>query len=170
MPTKATEAIPARELAIRNVQRQCRVDRDHLRFLIRHFLDHGLGLTDYCLGVHLVDRPAIVRLNQTYLRHPGATDVITFDHQATPTRNLHGELFICVPVAIEHARRYRTSWQMEVVRYLVHGILHLLGYDDRSPAARRRMKAEEDRWVRWLRPKVRFRPRARRAPGRTPGK
>lgn len=64
--------------------------------------------------------------------------------------SLHGEIFICVDEALLQARRFHTSWPSEVVRYLVHGVLHLRGFDDLRPAARRRMKREEDRLHRAL--------------------
>jgi probable rRNA maturation factor len=77
--------------------------------------------------------------------------VITFDyHDAARPEWLGGEIFVCVPEAIAQAHRFRTDWQSEVVRYIVHGILHLLGYADHTPLARQRMKREEDRLVRRL--------------------
>jgi len=48
------------------------------------------------------------------------------------------------------AKEFKSSWQAEVVRYVVHGVLHLLGYDDLKPALRRRMKREENRLMRLL--------------------
>jgi rRNA maturation RNase YbeY len=63
---------------------------------------------------------------------------------------LHGELFICVPEAVAQARRFRVPWQTELLRYVLHGLLHLRGLDDSRPAARRRMKQAEDRCLRQL--------------------
>ena len=63
---------------------------------------------------------------------------------------LHGELFICVDVALAQAKEFKSSWQAEVVRYVVHGVLHLLGHDDLKPHLRRKMKREENRLVRRL--------------------
>ena len=106
------------------------------------------------LGIALVGDAEMTRLNEHYLQHAGATDVITFDHSepGTPKSklgavHLHGELFICVDEALRQAKRFRTSWQMEILRYLVHGGLHLLGHDDQHPAARRKMKRAENRLV-----------------------
>jgi rRNA maturation RNase YbeY len=65
-------------------------------------------------------------------------------------KQIHGELFVCVDEAVLQARQFGTSWQAEVVRYVVHGVLHLLGHDDLRPAARRTMKREENRLVRGL--------------------
>jgi probable rRNA maturation factor len=117
------------------------------------------------IGICLVAAPEMTRLNETFLKHQGSTDVITFDYhsegvvrrplpaarsgalrRARPT--LHGEIFVCVDEAVLQARKFGTSWQSEVVRYLVHGVLHLLGFDDSSVVARRKMKREENHWLR----------------------
>jgi probable rRNA maturation factor len=115
-----------------------------------------LKIEDAELGVHLIAAPEMTRLNEKFLRHQGSTDVITFDYsdagRQTPAarRQLHGEIFICVDEAILQAHKFGTRWQSEIVRYLVHGILHLLGYDDSHAGERRKMKREEDRRVREL--------------------
>ena len=67
-----------------------------------------------------------------------------------PRRQLHGEIFICVDEAVRQARKFRASWQSEITRYLVHGVLHLLGHDDSRPAVRRKMKLAENRRLREL--------------------
>ena len=61
---------------------------------------------------------------------------------------MHGEIFISVPDAVQQAREFRTTWTEELVRYLIHGLLHLRGYDDLQPALRRVMKREEQRVLR----------------------
>jgi probable rRNA maturation factor len=122
------------------------------------------------LGICLVAAPEMTRLNETFLKHKGSTDVITFDYQgsvgqasslshskirkvrdrqdACPT--LQGEIYICVDEAVLQARKFGTSWQLEVVRYLIHGVLHLTGFDDSSMDARRKMKREENRLLQKL--------------------
>lgn len=124
-----------------------------------------LKIEDAELGVILVATPGITRLNEKFLRHHGATDVITFDYtddgraccsqpaaklgaRRMPRSTLHGEIFICVDEAVRQARKFRTNWQSEVVRYLVHGILHLLSYNDSRPGERRKMKQAENRLLR----------------------
>lgn len=114
------------------------------------------------LGISLVGAREMTLLNETFLKHEGSTDIITFDYQEPgtgsrkPELKLHGELFICVDEAILQAKRFRSTWQSEIVRYVVHGILHLLGHDDLKPALRRRMKREENRLVRRLSQKISF--------------
>jgi probable rRNA maturation factor len=115
-----------------------------------------LEITEAELGIHLVGAKEMARVNWQFLQHAGSTDVITFDHsekrhaECGMRKELHGELFICVDDAVAQAKEFGTIWQAEVVRYVVHGVLHLLGYDDLKPALRRVMKREENRLVRRL--------------------
>jgi len=115
-----------------------------------------LEITEAELGINLVAAREMALVNETFLRHEGSTDVITFDHLDPKPKNqdarrqIHGELFICVDDAILQAKEFKTKWQAEVVRYVVHGVLHLLGYDDLKPDLRRVMKREENRLVRQL--------------------
>ena len=152
------------ELVLRNRQRARRVHTPLLRRIVRSLLTEFAGIESYELGIHLVAVPEITGLNETYLHHVGSTDVVTFDYSVgqasrlslTPLKRedgdrrdarptVHGDILLCVDEAIAAARRFRTSWQSELVRYLVHGVLHLLGHDDRTATARRKMKRVEDR-------------------------
>jgi rRNA maturation RNase YbeY len=87
----------------------------------------------------------MARLNESFLRHAGPTDVLAFNYSEPGVEMLHGEVFVCVEVAVSQARQFATRWQDELVRYAIHGALHLKGFDDHRPADRRRMKREEDR-------------------------
>ncbi len=138
-------------LVVRNRQHRrplsCRLLARLTRALLRDWLEKDC----FELAVYLVGAEEITRLNERFLRHQGRTDVITFDYRdpACP-QLLVGEIFVCVDEALAQAARFRTTWQSEVLRYVAHGILHLCGYDDRTPAARRRMKRAENRLVRQL--------------------
>ncbi len=72
-------------------------------------------------------------------------------------KQLHGEIFICIEDAVRQAREFRTTWQSELVRYLIHGVLHLIGYDDLTAADRHVMKREENRLLRTLSRQFSFR-------------
>jgi len=115
-----------------------------------------LDISEAELGIHLVGAQEMAKVNWQFLRHEGSTDVITFGYENSEFRvqnsepELHGELFICVDDAVLQAKKFKTSWQAEVVRYVVHGVLHLLGHDDLKPDLRRKMKREENRLVRHL--------------------
>lgn len=104
------------------------------------------------LSIVLVGAKESAKLNEKFLGHEGSTDVITFDYtEAQKTKGqLHGEIFICVDVAEKQAKEFETTWRSELVRYVVHGILHLIGHDDLNPTARKKMKRVEGRLVREL--------------------
>ncbi len=139
------------ELFLRNRQRTRSVDLRQLRRMLRDLLSRLLELENFDLAVHIVNAQEMTRLNETYLQHAGSTDVITFDYSgAGATGPLVGEIFVCVDEALIQARRFRTTWPAELARYIIHGVLHLLGQDDLQPAARRRMKKEEGRLLKEL--------------------
>jgi probable rRNA maturation factor len=138
-------------LFIKSRQRTYPINGRQLRQLILSLLQDLLIVEDFDLAIYIIHAPEMAKLNKTYLRHNGSTDVITFDYSEPETSNpklknvLHGELFVSIDDAISQAREFRTTWQSELARYVIHGILHLRGYDDLEPAARRKMKREEGR-------------------------
>ncbi len=145
------------ELQFRNRQRERRVDTVLLRALLRALLEELLGFSSYEMAVHLVSSRKMAQINGQFLRHEGPTDVITFDLQhgygpgaQTQGTDLSGEIYICVSVANKQSLDFGTSWQEEIARYAVHGVLHLMGHDDQAPAKRKVMKREENRLIRAL--------------------
>jgi rRNA maturation RNase YbeY len=175
-------SLPGRRqtLTLTNHQQVRPVDLRLLRRIMRRLLREAWPDGAFDLAVHVLAGPEMTRLNETFLRHKGLTDIITFDYSdrvgqasrlspaplfgapqsgrraACPTL-LHGELFVCIDEAVSQARRFHTIWQSELVRYVAHGLLHLLGYDDATSRARRRMKAAEDSLVRRLAREFSFR-------------
>lgn len=157
-------------IVITNRQRTKKINPHRLRLIVAALLAE-VEVDDAELGIHLVGAAEMARVNWQFLQHKGSTDVITFDHTETANAGrpaasdgaagvtrpaLHGELFICVDDAISQAKTFQTRWQSEVVRYVIHGILHLLGHDDLKPEPRRRMKRAENRLVRRLAGKFSF--------------
>ena len=88
-------------------------------------------------------------MNVEYLHHDTYTDVITFDY--TEKKNISGEIFISVDRVKENALKYKTSFDDELRRVMIHGLLHLMGYDDKAKAAKLRMKAKEDFYLKTFR-------------------
>ena len=111
-------------------------------------MDELLKMNSYDLNILFVNKTRMTKINLEHLRHGGATDIITFDY-TTPTL-LHGDLIICPPVASENAARYRVSLGHEIARNIIHGVLHLLGYDDSESIVRKKMKRAENRLLQKL--------------------
>jgi rRNA maturation RNase YbeY len=147
-------------LSLRNRQRARRVDTNLLRRVTKFLIREPLAIGQFELAIHLVTAAEMAQVNQKFLNHEGSTDVITFDYGSSalvdgagrpwvpaPHSTLAGELFISIDDALVHARRFRTTWQSELTRYVIHGLLHLIGFDDKDPVCRARMKAEENRML-----------------------
>src|SRR3954468_15094043 len=83
------------------------------------------------VAVLLISDRRMSELHWRFMREHGPTDVITFDH---------GEIFVSVQTAEENRRRFGTSLQRELELYVVHGLLHLNGFDDRKPAEAQKME------------------------------
>src|SRR5271154_43569 len=137
-------------ILIANRQRREKIDARLLKRIAAGLFEE-LKIEEAEIGINLVGAREMTLVNETFLKHTGSTDVITFDYaDKTEAAILAGEIFICVDDAIVHAKKFKTKWQSEIVRYVVHGVLHLLGHDDRRIAVRRKMKREENRLVRKL--------------------
>ena len=85
--------------------------------------------------VWLISDSAMARLHQQFLGQTGPTDVLTFQH---------GEIFISVEMAKRQARTFGNSLVRELQLYVVHGLLHLHGFDDRTQSGARRMKKAQE--------------------------
>ena len=153
---RAEARAPRTTLTFRNRQRDRRLNLPFLRRVLRHVLAGQLPMATHELCFHFVTAKEMARVNWQFLQHEGSTDVITFDYGersavgGQQSAGLSGEAFICVADAVKQARGFKTTWQSEVIRYAVHAVLHLRGYDDLQPAQRRVMKREENRLLREL--------------------
>ena len=97
------------------------------------------------VSVVMTDDREIRRINRRFLGHDRPTDVISFPLGEGGA--VEGEIYINIDKASRQARSYRVSLGNEITRLVVHGTLHLLGYDDRTAAPARRMKKLEDMYV-----------------------
>ena len=90
--------------------------------------------------------PYILDINQRYLQHDYFTDIITFDY--CEGKVLSGDLFISIDTVRENAAEYgAASFEEELNRVMVHGLLHLIGYDDHTPAEQQEMRSKEDYYL-----------------------
>jgi len=155
-------------IVIANRQRTKKINSRLLKQIIAALFE-DLKIEGAELGINVVSAKEMAQVNWNYLRHEGSTDVITFDYsekrkaESGKRKCLHGEIFVCVDEASLQAKKFKTKWQPEIVRYIVHGILHLLGHDDLKPDLRRKMKREENRLLRGLSQKFSLAQIARRS-------
>lgn len=109
----------------------------------------GEGFTVRELSVVLGDRPLVHDLNREWLGHDDETDVVSFplDEGAVGRREVDGEVYVDLDTAAERAPEFGTTAEREALRYVVHGLLHLMGYGDATDAEREGMRALEDRYL-----------------------
>lgn len=103
----------------------------------------GKSLGD--VNIVFCDNPYIYRLNVEYLKHFYPTDVITFDYSSYPV--VAGDIFIGVDVVRANAQRFSVTFQVELLRVIFHGLLHLCGYKDKTKAQRLQMRRKEDYYL-----------------------
>ncbi|MBO7070928.1 MAG: rRNA maturation RNase YbeY [Bacteroidales bacterium] len=92
--------------------------------------------------------PVILDVNRKYLGHDYYTDIITFDYCEEEV--LNGDLFISVDTVRANAAEYGTLFHEELSRVIVHGVLHLIGYDDHSEADIAEMRMKENEYLELL--------------------
>ncbi|WP_232767341.1 rRNA maturation RNase YbeY [Geminisphaera colitermitum] len=109
----------------------------------------GGGIPDGELSLAFLSDAALARLHADFLDDPTTTDVITFE--ATPGMGSAGEICVSVDTAARYAREHGHDFAEELALYIVHGWLHLAGYDDLQPMKKRRMRAAEKRAIALLR-------------------
>ena len=97
------------------------------------------------INVIFCSDPYILNINLQYLGHDYFTDIITFDYSKKPV--ISGDLFISVDSVRENAVFYSTEFQEELHRVIVHGILHLIGYDDHTDADTAVMRSKENYYL-----------------------
>ena len=109
----------------------------------------GEGFVIQELSIVLADHPAVHELNHEWLGHDYETDVVSFplNEEALADRRIDGEIYVDLDTAAERAPDFGASFEGEALRYVLHGLLHLMGHDDTTEEQRAAMRALEDRYL-----------------------
>jgi probable rRNA maturation factor len=136
------------EVTVRNLQRRTLVNIAELETFAADAVKRCLQLkkgkrTDlrklHEIFILLISDRRMALLHRKFLGQSGPTDILTFQH---------GEIFISVDTARRHARAFGNSLLRELKLYIVHGLLHLHGFDDQTPAEARKMKTVQEKILR----------------------
>ena len=97
-----------------------------------------------CKDINIIfcSDPSILEINNQFLGHDYYTDIITFDY--CEGRDISGELYISIDTVKANAEEYEQQFETELHRVIIHGILHLLGWDDHCDEDIAEMRAAED--------------------------
>ena len=97
------------------------------------------------LFFYFVSETKMQQVNSNHLNHDFVTDVITFDY--SDDKVIRAEAFICPSEVLKNAKRYKQHAENEVVRVILHALLHVLGYDDKTKNSRQEMRKQEDSFL-----------------------
>jgi len=98
------------------------------------------------LNYIVVSKSRIIEINKEFLNHDYSTDIITFD-LSEDNDTIEGEIYICLDEIIDNAKDYNATLFSEFNRVLVHGFLHLIGYNDTSDEEKKLMKFGEELYL-----------------------
>jgi len=105
-----------------------------------------LDVTVRQLSIVIVDDAKMAKLHRQFMNDPTTTDVLTFDLSDEASASaIDGEIYICHDEATRRAASMDHALRDELLLYALHGVLHLMGYDDHDPADHQRMHETEDR-------------------------
>lgn len=133
-------------LSIEQAHPTLEVDEQALVRLLLCVLE-GEEATLHDLTLVLADHETVLELNRSYLGHDYHTDVISFPLNEEPDA-VEGEVYVDLDTAQERHAEFGASFEEEVQRYAVHGLLHLVGYTDATEGERAGMRALEQRYLR----------------------
>lgn len=133
------------KVTINNTQKNMKLSLPAVRVAVQEFL---LFENVYCdeVIINFVTTKKICQLHEEYFQDPTTTDCISFPLDNEPDETGHcvlGELFVCPQTAIDYALEHNTNPYEECLLYIIHGLLHLIGFDDLEPSDRRKMRRKE---------------------------
>lgn len=154
-PARVKKNSPARDVAIANRHPGLRFDRRKVAGVIRLLDESSPTLAPASsaiptgdLSIVFLTDPELARLHEAFMNDPSPTDVITFE--GNPLLGTAGEICVSADTAAAYATAHRHDFSTELTLYVVHGWLHLAGYDDLVPEKKRAMRRAESRAMRLL--------------------
>jgi probable rRNA maturation factor len=136
-------------IKINNLNKKRRINRKAVKktasFVLRSFKKHS-ALVD----ITFVSNKKIKALNKKYMDRIGPTDVLSFllEEKALPRRNSFiGDIYISSDMAHRNAKRFKTSFVREVLLYTIHGVLHLMGFGDKTVKEKKRIRKLEEKFL-----------------------
>lgn len=132
-----------RKISLINQQTVKKINRKKLYYCLKKVTSF-LNISDQKISIIFCDNRFISAINKKFLKHLGPTDVISFPLKDTYDPDYLGEIIVSVEEAVKSAKKLNCPWQDELFLYVVHGILHLLGYKDYTLYQRKLMQKKQE--------------------------
>lgn len=96
------------------------------------------------LEINFISEKSILDINKQYLKHNYTTDIVTFNYSSV-VKDIDAEIFISIDDALVNSKKFKVTLSDELIRLIIHGVLHLLGYDDQTSSDKKIMKRLENK-------------------------
>lgn len=124
-----------------NYKGTIKIDKSLIHKIVKK-LSEDLDFKISSMQINFVNNKEMTKINSKYLNHNYSTDIITFNY--AENSDLDGEIYISIDDIASNAKKYGVSFFEEVLRNIIHGFLHLLGYDDKHKKDKVIMKRLEN--------------------------
>lgn len=136
------------QILIKNLQNKVPLYPLRIKRLIFNILKGERVTESGCINICFVNNTLIKKFNIQYLKNTSSTDVLAFNlSDRKNNKILLADIMISAETAITHARKFKTTPNYELMLYVAHGILHILGYDDRNNTEAKLMRKKEAAYV-----------------------
>ncbi len=136
------------KITVKNLQNKLAISPVKIKKLILKVLKgEGIKESGY-INICFADDPLIKKFNLKFLKTNSSTDVLAFNlNNNLENKILLADIMISTDTAIKNSRKFNTKPEYELMLYVTHGILHILGYDDRDKTQRKQMRKKEIEYV-----------------------
>jgi probable rRNA maturation factor len=121
-----------------------RFNKNETIFITKHVIKYESSKEDE-INIVFIDDKFIRKLNTIYLKHKWVTDVISFP--LSDNKKIEGEIYINLEQSRRQAKEYNCTFKSETQRLIIHGVLHLIGYNDITQKTKKIMAALEDKYL-----------------------
>lgn len=115
-----------------------------IQWVNKVIVSEGFFLSE--LSLVFTDDESLYKINKTYLNHDNYTDIITFDY-SEQAKEINGEIIISIERVEENANSFDVTFGNEFARVMIHGVLHLLGYGDKTENQKSIMRQKENSYI-----------------------
>lgn len=122
------------------------IDRKKLKLFIKDIIKNEKRSFGY-LNIIFCSDDYLLEINKEYLKHNFYTDIITFDLRSTDSKKIEGEVYISTDRVKDNATQFQSSIKEELHRVIFHGVLHLCGYNDKTPDDKNLMTQKENYYL-----------------------
>jgi len=139
--------MPNFQINVEAITRGFQYDKIKIRKIAKTILSDS-NVTTASLNIILVNDSFMKKMNVEYLHRNTTTDVLSFVlEQDEKKKSLEGEIYANLEQIDRQSRAYKTTWSEELLRVVIHGILHLVGSDDQSPPEKKEMTEKENYYL-----------------------